>query len=252
MGNDEHKADKIQIRPGWLVVDVSAAHGGVHYDRTPLGAIEINGGEGQRSRYETVKTVDHVVYVHDIDAIVKRVDYILRKHCARAGYGWFADDEALAKVRAEVEALKEDAEALNRSARLAGCARRAYIDIVPAKIEIASEDAAREVCRTVRSVLAEIRDALRQGEVNQPLAKVLLKARNLDRLAVGIQADSIRYALEEVAPAKRTIREAVKQGKAPKDAGAALSLPGMDAAIDLFTPPQSDLSDDHVEEALRA
>jgi hypothetical protein len=197
------------FRPGWLVVDCSSASGGIRYDRELVKEKSINEGNGIQADHKTRKTVDHVEYCAAVDAVVKKVDYVLRKHCARTEMGWFADDKALRKVKREVVAISREARELNASAEKADSARRAKISVAPLKLDPAHPEAVQEIAHTIRGVLGEIRDALRAGDVAS-LHKLRIRSKNLEQLAVGFQSDAIRFALERVPGAANEIREAIK------------------------------------------
>lgn len=231
------------LRPGYIVIDVSTARGGVTYRRTPIGEWAVNQGNGLQAEHKTQKTVDHCEAVAAIDAIVKRADYILKRNCAHTTFGWFCDEVTLQKVREEIRELQAEAAELNESARRAGSTRQATIGIVPAKIEI-GEDAVREVARTIREVLTEIRNALREGSIGvsanaehkaeNKLHAPLHRALNLDRLAVGIAGDAVRHALNRIPVAKREIRDRIRHGDSPEMAGAAVDLGAIETAIAWF------------------
>lgn len=207
---DENGNAIFQFRPGWMIVDCSSASGGIQYDREFVKEKLINKGSGVQADHKTRKTVDHVELCAAIDAIVKKVDYVLRKHCARTEMGWFADDSALHKVKAEVAEITREAEELNLHARKkAKSARRAKIRVVPLKLDLAKPEAVQEIAHTIRSVLIELRDTLRVGDLAS-LHKLRIRSKNLERLAVGFQSDAIRFALERVPGAANEIREAVK------------------------------------------
>ena len=205
-----------QFRPGWMIVDCSSASGGIRYDRELLKEKSINKGNGMQADHKTRKTVDHVEFCAAIDAVVKKVDYVLRKHCARTAMGWFADDSALHKVKAEVAEILREAEELNtNAAKKAKSARRAKIRVVPLKLDLAKPEAVQEIAHTIRDVLTELHDALRAGDVAS-LHKLRIRSKNLERLAVGFQSDAIRFALERISPAANEIREAIKNAKRAK------------------------------------
>lgn len=249
--NDEH--EQIAIKPGWVIKDCACATGGVRYRRKYKR--DETSGERRTVDFETRKIIDHVIIVRDLDAIVKKVDYILRKHCARTNLGWFATDDGLVKVRAELTRVEAEARALNESAAIAGSLHRAYIGIAPLRVDVATPEAAREIARTVHDCLGDILVTLRKGEIGQELAGKLLRARNLDQLATGMQAEALRFALEQIAQARKDIRVALKKGTSAQDAGAAVNLEAVENAIMLFDPLPSWLhaSEEHpIDDALKA
>lgn len=224
----------IKVRSGWLIVDTSTAVGGITYDRTPI--LEKNFGRaGLEKQFKTKKIVDHVEACAKVDAVVHKADYLMKKYCTRTTFGWFADDYVLETIKAEVVKLREEMDDANRFARLSGSTRRGRIAIVPAKLEHDGEDAVREVARTVYDTLCAIRDCLVAGEIKNPLTVALDKARNLDRLAVGVQATTIAFALERAASARKEIRERVKTGEDAETVGKSVDLSAIDAALDMFS-----------------
>lgn len=256
------------FRPGWMIVDCSSASGGIRYDRELLKEKSINKGNGMQADHKTRKTVDHVEFCAAIDAVVKKVDYVLRKHCARTDMGWFADDAALVKVKAEVAEIDREANDLNvHAAKRAKSARRAKIRVVPLKLDLAKPEAVQEIAATIRGVLTELHDALRAGDIAS-LHKLRIRAKNLDRLATGFQSDAIRFALERIQPAANEIREAVKNatrairndggGKdaiteagesAAKKAGAKVDIQSIENAIAHFeSPPEVVDADDAADD----
>jgi hypothetical protein len=243
-GKKAKREGGLAVRPGWIVLDVSSASGGISYSRQELykGGYGVAGSE---RRYETQRLVDHEVAVHDVEALVKEVDYLLRSTCVRTGFGWFADEERLTAVRKGLRELQAKAEAVNATAERLHSAARATIDIVSLPISVdpdclATGEAARAISHTVRRALVEIRDLLRAGRTEKedgkaPLINAMNKAKDLDQLATGVQATAIAFALERAASAKKKIREAVKAGRAPAVVGAEADLGALDSAIEMFT-----------------
>jgi hypothetical protein len=235
-----------RFRPGWIIRDRSNATGGVHYTRE---LIEEHTSLDMRqvTDHKTRKTVDNVEIVHAMDSLVKRVDYVLRKHCTRTEIGCFADDVRLAKVRTEVDELKLEAVQLNKKAAKANSKRRVQIDVVPLKLDLAQPEAVKEIAATVRGVLTALRDALRCGDVAS-IHKLKIRAINLEQLAVGIQSDIIRFAVERALQAASEIKTAIRGAgdkstrQAARLAGRDLDLDAIEAAIAHFTS-QDALSD---------
>lgn len=227
---------KITVRPGWICQDVSRATGGVRYVRTPVDEASINNGRGLRTEVVVDRTIDHVEVCAALDACAKRVQAILRKHGTRIGdLGWFADDAMLAKINNEIAQLQDEATELNQQAKRLGSERRVRIKVVPLRMEPAMAETVEEVARVISYDLRELRGALHAGTVAE-LPKLLLRARNLHKLATGIQSDSIYFALRCAVDARRDLKSALRDGADPAQAGAALDLNAIDAAIQLFAP----------------
>lgn len=254
------------FRPGWMMVDCSSASGGIRYDRELLKEKSINRGNGLQADHKTRKTVDNVEFCAAVDAVVKKVDYVLRKHCARTDMGWFADDTVIHKIKAEIAEIEREAHELNTvAAKKAKSARRAKIRVVPLKLDLNKPEAVQEIAATIRGVLTELRDALRAGDLPS-LHKLRIRSKNLERLATGFQSDAIKFALERVPAAATEIREAVKNAvraakndgedkdkvtevgeQAAKRAGAKVDIESIEAAIAHFEEspltPSTDVDD---------
>jgi hypothetical protein len=262
------EAGVFHFRPGWMIVDCSSASGGIRYDRELVKEKTINKGAGIQADHKTRKTVDNVEFCAAVDAVVKKVDYVLRKHCARTDMGWFADDAVLHKVKAEIADIEREAHELNTTAaKKAKSARRAKIRVVPLKLDLAKPEAVQEIAATIRSVLIELRDALKSGDLAS-IHKLRIRSKNLEKLAVGFQSDAIRFALERVPVAANEIREAVKNAtraaknegedkdhiaevgaQAAKRAGARLDVESIEAAIAHFEDsPLASVSTDDVDD----
>lgn len=227
---------KIDLKSGFIMLDVSSASGGVTYQREVLDERRTANGEGTEKTWKTIKIVDHDDLVRKVDACAKRADYILRKHCSRFGRFWFADEAQKALVMADLVELRNQAVLANTEARIGGCARRCYVSIVPTEINLAHEDAAREVAHTIQTTLGDMLDVLKAGDIGRPFEKVMLRMKNLEKLAVGICAESIVFARDEAKDAKKIIREKLKMGQSPESAAKAADVGMIQAAIDMFAP----------------
>lgn len=237
---------RIDLQPGYIVVDCSTATGGVTYEQTRHTVEEE--GVGEVSRWTTRKTVDHKQVVADMDNLVKRGDWVLRKHCSRAGFGWFATADALAKVRHDMEELREAGDKLNRAAKKLGSARRVHISFVSAYIDVTNEQVAQEIYRTAADTLQAIHDALRAGLIGPELDKVMIRAKNMGNIAAGILQTALNDALSKIPEWRSEIRAAIKgkpsdedgngavKGIEPAKAGKKLNLEPLEAAIQLFLP----------------
>ena len=102
--------------------------------------------------------------------------------------------------------------------------------------DLAHEAAAREVAHTIQTILDDMLTVIKTGDIGRPFEKVMLRMKNLERLAVGICAESIVFARDEAKEAKKAIREGIRDGKSPKKAAARVEVGCIQAAIDLFAP----------------
>jgi hypothetical protein len=257
----EEQLTDIKIRPGFIVRDCSTATGGVHYQRIKSEPKTINRGMGVRQEIRTTKTVDHAEAVKAIDALVKRADYACRTLCANTAFGWFADDIALRQLYKRFDELEAEAKVLNAAAAKVGSERQAHISIIAGKLELASPYTAREIARTVRNVLTDVFQALRTGQVKKKkkgkkilvrdeLHAPLLRAKNLDKLAMGPAGDAIKFALDRIPIAKKEILEQLRNGASPEDAGASVDLTVIENAIIWFEESLEESSYDPIRAAL--
>jgi hypothetical protein len=235
----------IQVKSGYIVLDASTATGGVRYMREVLKESAPYGrdGEGEEKEWKTKKLVDHKELVAACDSLVKRVDYILRKYASRTSFGWFADETQLVEIRREVDLIAAEAAGINRTCATAGCERRVHIAVVPARMDLGTPDAAKEVARTIVSQLGDLAAALRAGDVGRSFDNLLVRAKNLDALAVGFAGESIKMALETIKSERREIKGKIKRGQTPESAGKQADLSTVEGAIAMFVPMDESLAD---------
>jgi hypothetical protein len=235
---ESNSGKRVEVKSGYVMLDASTAYGGVKYHRQVLKEPVPFGpnGEGEEKVWKTKRLVDHVELVAACDKLVKQVDYALRKFCSRTSFGWFADKDQYGAVMERVAEIAADAENVNRSAAQAGCERRCHIAVVPAKLDLATPDAAREVYRSIRNVLGDLERTLRAGDVGRPFEKILLRAKNLDKLADGFAGETIVIGVDCAKAARREVRDKIKRGQTPESAGKQADLGGLENAITMFIP----------------
>jgi len=242
--------EAVQIAPGYVVINTSKAAGGVTYDRTVLD--EEAEGERVVSDYQTRKTIDNAALVKAIDQTVKEVDHALRILCTRTAFGYFVSPEKVDIVRAKVAGIAVQVDELNVAAEAAGSAHRGRIGIVTAYLDIGNPDNLKECYRVIRETLREIYDALRAGDVRDDkdqdgditrrhqLRPILIRARNLEQMALGLHGHAIKTALDRAKTAKTEIlnalAEAEKNGDelSPEEAGEQVDLSQIETAIHWF------------------
>lgn len=224
----------VAIRPGFVVLDCSSATGGVQHQRTPT--ITHKQGDGRVEDWSTSRIVDHSQVVKESDTLIKQVDYLLRVHASRTGFGWYADANAVAKIRNGLVDIKAKADALNETARKLGSARRTHIGVIFAKLDVAHEDVAMEIYRVARQNLQAIYDCLRAGTVGQELDTALVRAKNTGNVASGLLRTALDTAMTSIPAWRADVRAALKQGVQPDVAGKALDLGALEAAMQLLEP----------------
>jgi hypothetical protein len=234
---------QLTLRPGWLITNTSSATGGVKYDRQYIS--ESRDGEQVNSEFLTKKKVDNEKIVKEIDALAKRADYICRANCANTAIGWIADEAALIKIGHDFEELRENAAELNRMAESFGSRHRAHINYVPTFLDVSNPQAAEEIARTVRESLLAIYAALRAGDVSDTkfdgkvtrraaFRPAVLRANNLEKLAVGLTSEFIKEALKTADIAKKTIAAMIESGTPHLVAGKSVDLEAIEVAINCF------------------
>jgi hypothetical protein len=239
-----HVGPTEKIAPGYVIINIATSSGGLKYLREHLG--EEKEGERVETEYKTNKVVDNVAVVKEIDAAVKEADYILRSNCVKTAFGYFATDAKLVEVQKKIEALKGQMEHLNRKAKVLGSAHRGNIGIIAARLDIANADTMRECYRVVRETLEGIYEALLRGDVRDikdkddnisargQLRPAMLRARNLESMAIGLAGESIKRALECAKVARKQILERIENGATPEEAGRAVDLTEIETAITWF------------------
>lgn len=222
----------VAFRPGFIVAVEFSALGGVTYDREDIREDVV--GEGLEAEFKTVKRVDHVQLNRESRSIINAAYHVLEKHCAQTPIGYYADEAMLAKVEEEIDQVKAAAKIFNEVAQKLGSQRRVVVEIYPLELRLDCEAAARRLVKVVREKLLAIRDALAEGS-RRGFELALDKAHNLDRLATGIQSDSIRIAIEHAKEQKALLLEALREGATPEVAAKSLNLEPIEAAVSLFT-----------------
>jgi hypothetical protein len=223
--------ETFKIQPSYIVIETSAASGGVTYHRETISQCAINGGDGQEREFKTNKRVDHVALVKEADALISKSRAVLRKRCAATPLGWVCEEAQLTMVRLDMEEIAGEAEAFNQRAAGSWCARRVRIGYVPVKLEIDNLAAADEIARTIREVLAELRDKLAAHCTGAQFNSFYqTKCKNLDRLAAGMQRFAITDALACAKVARTELTNAAKDKRDP-----VLDLEAIESAIGMFT-----------------
>lgn len=228
----------LKFRPGYVLALEFSATGGVTYRRHTER--EENVGEGLEAEFRTEKRVDHVELNKTSRGVINQAYHVLDKYATHTPIGYWADAETLAKISAELVPIRQTAIEFNRVAQHLGSARRVEIQIYPLALSEEDEAAARRVARAVCDRLAALRDALKAGD-RKAFELALDRAKNLHRLATGIQADSIRMAVDHAKTQKTQLLEALRQGFTPEACAPLLDMEPIEAAITLFQDPGDSL-----------
>lgn len=240
---------------GYLIQTEFAAEGGVTYERRQT-ASETDGRQ-LKTEFLTKKRVDDVELIKDSRSVVWRAYYVLAKHAAHTPIGYFADAGMLEALERDFDEVRSLAREFNELAASLGSARRVRVEIYPLDVGVDNETVARRLAKLVRERLAGLRDSLATADLKE-FKEANDRAKNLEKLATGIQRDSIRYALEAARDARKELAKAIKAdgSKTPEEHAATLvadkKLEAIEAAIDLFSEPEGALADarDDAESAL--
>ena len=231
MTNQTTETETFKVQPSYVIMDISAASGGVTYTRETLSEHEINDGDGEEREWKTNKRTDHKELCQKADALRSKAAGILRRRCAYTAIGWICEENQLIHLREDFRELQVVADLFNQRAAQSWCARRVRIGFVPVKLEIDNEAAAQEIARTIRETLRDMKTRLEGGcTLAQWGSFFQSKVKNLDKLAAGMQKFSITAAIDCAKAARAELKVAQKAEREPE-----LDLEAIDAAIGMFS-----------------
>lgn len=225
------------LSPGFFLVPEFSATGGVKYSRGE--ATEEQEGERLEAEFTTRKVVDHVGLLKWSRKIINLAYNAMERYASQTPIGYFVNADNHAKLMEEIKAVQGEAESFNRAACDVGSGRRVRISVFPIALQESDETAAVRLAQTVRERLGALGEALRAGDLDG-YATAWKRARNLPRLATGIQAESVVFALEAAKEARAQVALAIRGSDsaspmAPEQAGKTANLDALDSAIHLFT-----------------
>jgi hypothetical protein len=232
-----------QFTPGYfLVIDSSHAGGGVSYDRDVISEREV--GDGIEKEYKTTKRVDNAKLVAESDSIVSKVRYACRKNCSKTAIGWIANADQLRALQTVLRELEREVVAFNKKAELSGSCRRVALTVVPFEITVDNEAAARAIADSIRNTLGTIVRKIEAGEEAKKIRQYVTNhARNIEKLAIGMQRFALIDAMESIDKSLTDLAKAQKEGSE-----FAAQLDEVHSAIGLFV----DLDADHSSELVAA
>lgn len=225
----------LQMAHGMFFIVEFSAKGGVTYTRVGEGWETEHEDKSLTAEYSTRKEVDHIGLAKWSRSVINQAYNVMERHCSPTPIGYWVADAGSQKMLEELAQVKEEAEKLNKHARTVGSARRAVVEIYG--IQVGNEDeekTAKRLAQTVRERLESLRTDLVSGNLNA-YATSWKRAKNLPKLATGIQSESIVLALEAARESRSALAQAIKGNKAPEAAGKALDLTAIESAIWLFT-----------------
>ena len=228
-------AKPLELARGVFFIVEFSAKGGTTYRRVGEETSEVHEDESLTAEYSTRKEVDHIGLAKWSRQIINQAYNVMERHCSPTPIGYWISEEKVSAMLAELAAVKQEAEKMNKYARGVRSAKRAHVDVYAVQVDQEDEEkTAMRLAQTVRERLESLREDLVNGDLNA-YATSWKRAKNLPRLATGIQAESIVLALEAARELRAKVYEALKNKRTPIEAGKALDTTAIDSAIFLFT-----------------
>lgn len=229
----------LNLARGIFFICEFSAKGGVAYKRIGEETREEHADESMTAEYSTRKEVDHIGLQTWSRKIVNMAYNVMERHCSATPIGYWAAEDKAQGMLDELTQVKLEARKLNDFARsMVKSERRVTIEAYAIEVGQESlEKSATRLANTVKERLESLLEDLRNGDLNA-YATSWKRAKNLNRLATGIQAESIVLGLEAAKEARSKLYEAIKgkTGEAEKrKAGESLDLMALESAIFLFT-----------------
>lgn len=231
----------LNLARGFFYVVEFSAKGGVAYRRLGEESKEIHDDESMTAEYATRKEVDHIGLQTWSRKIVNAAYNVMERYCSQTPIGYWISEDRAPKMLEELAQVKMEARKLNDVARDYKSRRRVSIEVYAVQVgEESLESSAIRLAQTVRERLQSLREDLFSGDLNA-YATSWKRAKNLPKLATGIQADAVVLALEAAREARASLVEALKdvplgwRQERSSDIGAKLNLDAIDSAIVLFT-----------------
>jgi hypothetical protein len=228
-----------------LIVPEFSARGGVSIKREVVS--EKKTGRGLSTETRVSRKVDDEELLKESRALVARGHYLINKHFVNTPIGFLGDVMMLAKFEDEFKELREAAEVMNEVAKDIGSARRMEMDFYTVQLQSDDPKVVKRLARHVRERLGALKTALLAGD-REAFEDAWKEADKLEKLAVGIQSDSVSFALESAKEAKKLLLANIREGMDAAQAGRefkkvkeARMLEPIDAAIALFDIREEDL-----------
>jgi len=225
----------LTLNRGLFFIVEFSAKGGVAYKRVGAVHEEKFEDESLTAEYTTRKEVDHIGLAKWSRQIVNAAYNVMERHCSATPIGYWIAEENSSKMLAELAGVQMEAQKLNKVARDMRSGRRVLIDIYSMTVgQEDDEKTAKRLAQVARERLESLREDLANGDLNA-YATSWKRAKNLPKLATGIQAESIVLALEAARESRSKLAEAIKNKKTEIEAGHSLDLTAIESAIFLFT-----------------
>lgn len=218
-----------------LLIPLSRIRGGKRTQRTKVDAGAVGAkGEGAFVETKVKVTIENVEERETAEALLKQAVHVIRRASTLTLIGYLTPQERLPEIEADLNELRERVALFNANAKTC----QISIGCMPIEISVAlGPEAARALADHVREELTRLRDQLRAGDATGA-RNTLLRTKNLHTLSVGVQADSIRFAIQEgherLSDLKRAIKGSGGVSEAPESAGRSLDLGMIESGIEMF------------------
>ncbi len=224
---------KLQIKQGHIVAVEFSSIGGVTYQREGIREDKI-GERGVESEFVTTKRVDNADLYRESKAIIGAAYYVMDRTCVNTPLGYFADRAQLDDINKQLVDVQVAAMHFNQMAEMLNSARRVVIDIFPLELDVHNRHVVKRLFKCVHDRLVTMYDTLTLGD-KKAFEYAFERARNLDSLSVGLQADAVNRAMRTAKAAKIQLLEDIQSGEEPARAGKNLDLKDLLVAIQLFS-----------------
>lgn len=225
----------LQMDKGIFFVVEFSNRGGVKYTRIGDEHQEVHDDESMTAEYSTRKDVDHIGLASWARKIINSAYNVMERYCSHTPIGYWIQESKAPAMLQEIKEVQEEASKLNKHARESRSQRRCQIQIYSMIVgEEDQEKTAKRLAQTVRERLENLRSDLAAGDLNA-YATSWKRAKNLNKMATGIQAEAIVLALEAAREARSQVNAELKNKATPEMAGKRVNLDAIESAIFLFT-----------------
>lgn len=184
----------LALTKGSFLIPEFSATGGVSYRRIGDGP-SVQEGDVLETDYTTHKRVDHVGLVALSKSIVNRAYGVLDRLACNTPIGYFAPAEVADQIAQGLAPIMVAAREFNEAAKAMGSERRCRVACYSVTVSEDDASAAQRLTCVVRERLQDLRDAL-DARNAKDYSTAWDRARNLAKLATGIQSDAIQLALD--------------------------------------------------------
>lgn len=221
---------EFQIHPDTtLMVDRSRIVGGKITTREIIR--DHANGEGRTTETKVLVQIADEAERAKAENIRSRAYTAIRQRTTYTIIGHLAPRDRVSEIMRVLSEISEEASAFNAIARTC----QVEIGLLPIDIAVSlGPEAVRAIADHVRTELEAMRNQLRAGDA-KGAQNTLIRTRNLQDLAVGVQADSIRFAVEEAGDRLSELKKRIKASESTESAGRSLDLAMIESGIDLFT-----------------